>query len=131
MKLITLILTALILPLSALAHEGHDHTPGAKTAPHGGVLQKTGGIHLELVSKGENLQLFAYDEEMNPLLPKDVGIEGSMTLPKKSKATQVKFAPDGDALTAKVDAKGAHRYTLNLLVTLAGKKDKATFNVEP
>ncbi len=113
------------------AHEGHDKTPGAVAAPHGGVIQDIEHIYLELLTETNGLKLYPYDHELKPIALKDVKIEGSATFPKKPKAEKVSFTSEGEAFSAKVDSKGAHRYTLDVTITHAGKKEKTKFNVEP
>lgn len=124
-------LLSLFIGFAATAHEGHDKSPGQIAAPHGGVVQGTSHIYLELVSQSGGIQIFPFDHEMKPVLPKDVKIEGTMTLPKKNKSEAVKFSQDGEGFVSKIDAKGTHRYTLDVLVTHEGKKEKVKFNVEP
>ena len=115
----------------SFAHEGHDKTPGAIAAPHGGIVQGTSQLYLELVPSSDGVKVYPMDHDGKPVTISDVKLEGTATFPKKSKADQVKFAPEGDAFVAKVAAKGAHRYTLNLNVEYKGKKEKAKFTVEP
>lgn len=111
-------------------HEGHDQLPGAG-APHGGVLQDLENIHLELLVDTGGIKLYPYDEALKPLALNEVQIEGTATLPKKTKAEKVVFKSEGAAFSATVDAKGAHRYKLEVTATYKGKKNKAKFNVEP
>lgn len=131
MKRVIPILATLFFSFGVLAHEGHDKSPGAVAAPHGGVVQGTSHIYLELVTKSDGVHVFPFDHDMKLIPLKDVKLEGTMALPKKGKSEAVKFTPEGDAFTAKIDAKGAHRYTLDLSVVHGGKKEKVKFNVEP
>jgi len=127
----TALLLATLFSISAFAHEGHDKNPGTVAAPHGGVVQGTSQIYLELVTRKEGVVIYPFDHGMKPIPLKDVKLEGTMTLPRKTKAEAVKFSPEGDSFVATIDAKGAYRYTLNLSVVLGGKKEKLEFNVEP
>jgi len=129
-KAIPMLLTLFFASVS-MAHEGHDKSPGTMAAPHGGIVQGTSHIYLELVTKSDGVQVYPFDHEMKPVATKDVKLEGTVALPKKGKAESVKFTTEGDAFVAKVDAKGAHRYSLDLAVTHGGKKEKVKFNVEP
>lgn len=129
-KLVTLMIAAL-LPQLALAHEGHDKAPGAKSAPHGGLVTGASKIDLELVNSEGGIKIYPYDLEMTPIPLDKVAIEGTATFPRKSKGEKVSFTKDSDAFTAKVDMKGAYRYALDLAVTYMGKKEKIKFNVEP
>lgn len=129
-KLIS-VLTTILIPSILLAHEGHDKSPGAVAAPHGGTVQVGSQIILELVSKNDGVEIYAFDHDMKPLNTKDVKVEGKMSLPKKSKAEVLKFTAEGEAFAAKINAKGTHRYTLDLVASYAGKKEKIKFSVEP
>ena len=131
MKNVLTLILALTIQAAALAHEGHDKTPGSIAAPHGGIVQGTSHLYLELVSSTEGVKIYPMDHDAKPVPLTDVKLEGSVTFPKKPKAEGIKFAAEGDAFVAKVAAKGAYRYTLNLNVEHKGKKEKAKFTVEP
>ncbi|HRO67577.1 MAG TPA: hypothetical protein PL182_08440 [Pseudobdellovibrionaceae bacterium] len=113
------------------AHEGHDKTPGSKSAPHGGIIQGTNDLYLELLPTAEGVEIYPLDHDMNPVPLKNVKMKGTMTFPRKTKKEDVTFSDSGDKFLAKIDAKGAHRYTLDLSVTHDGKTEKLKFNVEP
>lgn len=115
----------------SFAHEGHNKTPGAIAAPHGGIVQGTNQLYLELVPSTDGVKIYPMDHDAKPVAVSDIKLEGTAAFPKKAKADPVKFAPEGDAFVAKVESKGAHRYTLNLNVEYKGKKEKAKFTVEP
>jgi hypothetical protein len=131
MKQILIALTFLIPINSAFAHEGHDKTPGAVSAPHGGIMQDLEGIYLELLVDANGIKLFPYDHDQKPIPTKNVKLEGIASFPKKAKPETVNFTMDSEGFTAKVEAKGAHRYTLEVTVSYGGKKEKTKFNVEP
>lgn len=126
-----LILALTAIQTTAFAHEGHDKTPGAIAAPHGGIVQGTSHLYLELVSSSEGVKIYPMDHDAKAVPLSEVKLEGSVTFPKKSKAEAIKFSVEGGAFVAKVAAKGAYRYTLNLNVEHKGKKEKAKFTVEP
>lgn len=111
------------------AHEGHG-TPGALQAPHGGVMQSTPELFFELVSDSSGLKIFPMTHELVPVPPAEVTVSATSQAPKKKKEP-VKLAASGDHWEAKVDAKGAYRYTLELQVQFKGKKRKVAFQVEP
>lgn len=121
----------LILITQASAHEGHDKTPGTVSAPHGGIIQKAGDLNLELLVNSGGAKIYPFDHDMKPIPLSELKFEGTVTLPKKTKGEPVSFESQEDHVSAKVDAKGAYRYTLNLTVTYKGKKEKAEFNLEP
>lgn len=132
MKAIFLAALALTFAQSpSLAHEGHDKTPGAVAAPHGGIVQGTNQLYLELVPSADGVKIYPMDHDVKPVALSEVKLDGTATFPKKSKGEPVKFSQEGDAFVAKIAAKGAHRYTLNLNVEYKGKKEKAKFTVEP
>lgn len=118
-------------PFLAFSHEGHDKTPGAVAAPHGGMMKDLEHNYLELVTEGSSIKLYFYEHDLKPISAKDIKVDGSATFPKKSKAEKLAFTNEGESFSATVDAKGAHRYTLDLSVTSHGKKEKTKFNVEP
>ena len=129
-KMLSLVVTLFIFT-SVFAHEGHDKTPGALSAPHGGIVQGTDHLYIELLGSGAAVQVYFYDHEMKPISVQSVKIEGKAVLPKKAGALPISFAVEKDFFTAKVDSKGAHRYTLELSVVHAGKNEKVQFTVEP
>lgn len=129
-KLLTLIATLFVLT-SVVAHEGHNKTPGALSAPHGGLVQGTEHLYIELVVSGDAIQLYFYDHDMKAVSAQAVKVEGKTILPKKSGSLPVSFSVEKDSFSAKINAKGAHRYTLELAVSHAGKNEKVQFTVEP
>jgi hypothetical protein len=130
MKTIMLLLAVFTTPL-AFAHPGHDHVPGAITAPHGGTVEGTDHFYLELTVTKDGVRIYPFDHEMDPVPLKELKLEGTMTIPRRKKSEKVQFSPKGDYFEAKIDAKGSHRYALELSISHKGKKEKAKFNVEP
>ncbi len=131
MKLLITLMTALLIGQLAMSHEDHNHTPGAVTAPHGGKLKETSELYLELVADSERFKNYAMDHDMKSVALKDLKLEGTFKLPKKTKSETLVFQTAQDHFVAKVDAKGAHRYSVDLKVTLNNKTEKLKFNVEP
>jgi len=113
------------------AHEGHDKTPGSVAAPHGGVIQGTDQLYLELVNESGGIKIYPLTHETIAIPLKEVALQGSASFPKKPKADPVTFTPSDDHFAARVNAKGAYRYTLDLTVSYKGKKEKVKFQVEP
>lgn len=130
MKIATAI-AILLFATNIWAHEGHDKSPGVVAAPHGGIVQGTRDAYVELVSKADGIQIYLYNHDMKPLDMSTAKIEGTARLPKKNKGDAVTFTQESGAWIGKIDAKGAHRYTLELSITVSGKKDKTKFTVEP
>lgn len=117
--------------LSAFSHEGHDKTPGALAAPHGGMVKGTDHIYLEVVSNQNEIKAYPLDHDMKPVPVADVKLDGKMLIPRKNKSEAVKFTAQADYFSAKVDSKGAHRYDLDVTITHGGKAEKLKFSVEP
>lgn len=113
------------------AHEGHDKTPGAVAAPHGGVTQGTSQLYLELVKESEGVKIYPLTHDLKPISTKDITLQGSVTFPKNKKQEKVTFTNGDDSFATKIAAKGAYRYALEISVTYKGKKEVVTFQVEP
>ena len=124
-------LVALFFSLVVQAHEGHDKTPGAVSAPHGGIVKGTESIYIELVVDSNGIKLYPLTHEGSPIALNDVALKGSVSFPKKTKAQPISFSQSGDHFSSKVDSKGAHRYSLDLVVNYKGKQEKTSFQVEP
>jgi len=131
MKTLITILATLTIGTAAFAHEGHDKTPGAVTAPHGGQLKGTSQLYVELVSDASGFKLYTVDHELKTIPVKDVKIEGSVKLPKQKQSEKLALNTSESFLETKVDAKGSHRYSVDLKVTYKGKTEGVSFNVEP
>jgi hypothetical protein len=130
-KILMICLLAPLFAVSAFAHEGHDKTPGNLTAPHGGHIQGTSHLYLELVPQKDGVKIYILNHDLKAVPLTKIKLEGTMTLPKKSKGEAVVFTAAGDSFEAKINARGAHRYLLNISVTDEGKTEKVKFNVEP
>lgn len=123
-------LTALLISFSVGAHEGHK-TPGALAAPHGGSVQESTHLYLEMVTEGNTVKLYPMDHDLKPLPLNSVKIEAKKALPRKGKSEKVSFSTREDHFVANIDPQGAHRYRLEIEATYKGKKEKLSFNVEP
>lgn len=130
-RMICTALMAMGLSQAGFAHEGHDKTPGAKTAPHGGVIKGTDQLYLELVSEGDHIKIYPLTHDSAPIAVKQVALQGTASFPKSKKSNAVKFSASEDHFSAKVDAKGSYRYTLEVVLTYQGKREKVKFQVEP
>lgn len=131
MKLAIITLTIFLFGLSTLAHEGHDKTPGTITAPHGGQLKGTSQLYVELVSDSSGFKLYTVDHDLKTIPTKDVKIEGTLKLPKQKQSEKLAFVTSESFLESKVNAKGTHRYTVELKVIYNGKTESVFFTVEP
>lgn len=131
MKTFLGIIATTLIAFSSLAHEGHDKTPGALAAPHGGLIQGTSSLYLEMVTDKNDVKIYPLDHDSKPVPLNDVKLEAKMTVPRKGKSEKVNFMIHEDHYMATIDAKGAHRYQLDVEATYKGKKEKVKFNVEP
>ncbi len=124
------LLFTLLTTSPTLAHEGHDHGPSTVQAPKGGVIRSLETVHLELLTKGKTLAIYAYDTNLKPAEASSFPLTATVTLPRK-KAESLALTPKGDHWEAEFDAKGAHRYTLELSIRQGGHDDKVKYTVEP
>lgn len=123
------LLFALATSSPAFAHEG-DHGPSAVQAPKGGIMRSLETVHLELLSKGKTVEIYAYALDLKAADVSKYPVTATVTLPKK-KAEAITLTPKGDHWAAEFDAKGAHRYTLILNISQGGHQDAVKFTVEP
>ncbi len=114
---------------SSFSHEG-EHGPSAVQAPKGGVMRSLETVHLEMLTKGQSVQIYLYDANLKPADVSKYPITATVTLPKK-KSEPLKLESKGDHWLANFDAKGAHRYSLELNIVQGGHNDKINFTVEP
>ena len=118
------------LSVELFAHEGHGHGPSQVQAPKGGIIRSLETVHVELIVKGNTLELYAYGLDLKPMQVKAYPATATVTLPRKP-AQKVALVDKGDHWQAEYDAKGAHRYGLELAIRQGGHDDKIKFNVEP
>lgn len=130
MKNLLLILVALLAVTGAYAHEGHDSTPGAIQAPNGGIVEPFKALYIEKVVESTGVKLYPLTHETQPIALKDLKVDASYTLPKGKKQA-LKLTEEGDHYIAKVDAKGAYKYSLELKVSYQGKSETKVLQIEP
>ena len=58
-RFIAVLAAAAIFSQMSFAHEGHDKTPGAVSAPHGGVVKGTDHLYLELVNETGGVKIYS------------------------------------------------------------------------
>lgn len=131
MKILLFAFVTALQLVTAHAHEGHDKSPGAVAAPHGGMIQGTGELYVEVLQKSGAVEIFVYDHDLKPLPPKEAKVSGQVTLPKKPKGEAVKLEMQPDRFSTKIDAKGSHRFELGLTIVHREKTEKIKFNIEP
>jgi hypothetical protein len=129
-KSVLVILFSFVFGSFAIAHDGHDKTPGSIQAPHGGVVQGTSQLYIELVNDSSGIKLYPLTHDLKVIPTGEVKLVATSQVPKKKKENLALVAV-GDHFEAKVDAKGAYRYTLSLDVGYKTKKEKVVFQVEP
>jgi hypothetical protein len=125
---------ALTVPMCATAHEGHDHdAPVSVKAPKGGVVKELEKTYVEVVSKAKELKIYLYDKEMKPRATEGFKITAVAELPRKRGSRSVELKDLRDHFAAEYDAKGAHRYSLNLKIfdPVGGHEDAMSFTIEP
>lgn len=127
---IIMLCVVLVVGFSAHAHEGHDHGPSTVQAPKGGIIRSLETVHLELLHKGKTITVYAYDVNLKPADVSKFPIKATVTLPKR-KPEPLKLTANGDHWLGEFDAKGAHRYTLELSIQQGGHEDQVKYNVEP
>ena len=67
---------------------------------------------------------------LKALKSSDVNVTATYELPKK-KPQAVSLQSSGDFFVVKVDAKGAHRFKLDVTATYQGAKETLSFQIEP
>lgn len=115
--------------LNAFAHEGHDETPGALKANHGGVVKSGKEINLEYVVKGDTVELYPASHDGKDLPVADVTLTGTAK-PSKGKPAPLKFESKNGAYLAKIDFKGAYRVEVQVIADNKGKQSTFKFQVE-
>lgn len=129
MKLILSILFTFSFLNLTSAHEGHDHGAASFQAPKGGILKSIENSHFELVRSGQNIQIYAYDEQGKALATSKFKTNAELELPRQKK-TALAMTDKGTHWEANVDAKGAHRFTVRFNVDDGKEKDYVSFTVE-
>ena len=131
-------LLALLISLNTLtfsnlqAHEGHDHNvPGSAQPQKGGIIRSLENHHFELVVNGNNLKIYAFAKDLKPASVKSIPLKATVSLPKKKSASPIIFEDKGNYWESTYDAKGVHRYTLNIEVKASEHPDKLNFVIEP
>lgn len=123
-----IILASLLLgSISLFAHEGHDETPGAIKANHGGVVKKGKDINLEYVVAGEEIKLYPVSHDGKDFAASEVKLTATAKLPKE-KAEALKLETKDGVYVAKVDFKGAYR--IEIVVNADNKGNQSTFKFQ-
>lgn len=137
MKTIKTILTALALTFfasAALSHEGHNHdAPKGVTPQKGGIIKSLEQSYVEVVSRGQNVKIYFYDKELKQQDASTYTVTAKAKKPRVKQAETVNLKSGKEFLEATYDAKGVHRYTLELDIKdpKEAHSDKIDFVVEP
>jgi hypothetical protein len=117
------------LSLSAFAHEGHDQTPGALKAQHGGVLKTGKDFNMEMVIIGNNIEFFprAHDGEVFEM--KDLQMVVTASAPK-GKPQPVTLQKGEKSFKGTVDFQKAYRLNLEAKTEYQKKSDLFKFLAE-
>lgn len=113
----------------AMAHEGHDQTPGMLKANHGGIVKPGKQVNLEYVVSGEQVKMYPVSHEGKDLGSTEVTVSATAKSPK-SKAESLNIEYKDGAFVTQVDFKGAYRSELNVVVDEKGKSSQFKFQVE-
>jgi hypothetical protein len=90
---------ALALPGTAIAQHKHSHSPG-ETGKHGGQLSESGAYHVELVAKGDVVEVYVADLDDKPIAVS--GFKGLAILSAGGKSQRITLeAGDGGKMTGK------------------------------
>jgi hypothetical protein len=132
-----LIVLFLFLPFFQVdAHEGHNHAPGMKMAPHGGIVKESKTMHWEMVREGKEVKLFPYDIKMTHVKPEDLTVSAALVQPRKNLNNPLSLKVEGEAFMFDLVDTGSHRYELNVffekkIKSKDSKPDKVQFQIEP
>lgn len=117
------------ISMHAMAHEGHNQTPGSLKANHGGTVKAGKEINLEFVTSGSELKLYPASHEGEDLPATEVKLTATGKLPK-GKAEALKIEVKNGVYTAPIDFKSAYRVEVVATTDYKGKKDTFKFQVE-
>jgi hypothetical protein len=129
MKRLLMVMAFFVFATSAMAHEGHDETPGALKANHGGVVKSGKQINLEYVVAGTEVKIFPVGHKGEDLPLSTIKLSGTVKSPK-GKEEPFKLEQKDGAFLGIVDFKGAYRVEVKLEADVLGKKDNFKFQVE-
>lgn len=131
MKFVTILISALLLNISALAHEGHDHeVPGNVQAPRGGMIKTGHEKYIESVVKPGLVEIYVYDHDLKPLDVKTLTeFSADILYPRAKKAETAKLEVENEHWVVRLGDKKVHRLTLN--IHDAKGKEKTIFVIEP
>lgn len=119
------------VPVASHSHEGHDHSPGQVQAPHGGLIQKAADYYVEVRGSSSDVKIYFLKSDLKVMPLAGIKAQASMQLPKKKTKEKIELTPNDDHFSGQLNAKGMHRYQLEVEMWVAGKRELLTFQVEP
>lgn len=128
MPKIILLMFSILLSHQVFAHD--DHGPSEAQAPKGGVMRSLETVHLEFLTKGKTISIYPYAPDLKPEQAKKYPVSATVSLPKRAPQSLV-LVDKGDHWESEFDAKGAHRYKIELKIFQGGHNDVVKYTVEP
>lgn len=124
------LLISLMMLTASLSYAHSDAEMAAMVAPHGGQLKMVGWYHFELVSKGQQLNLYLSDHAGTPKPSKDV--KGSFTMLDGAQKLEGTFTPIApNQLRAQLSRKPSKNAQLEVKLTFAdGRTEQAQFALQ-
>lgn len=121
---------AVMIASPILAHEGHADAPGSVVPPHGGKIQATSELYLEFVKSGDVVKIFPMSHDLKPVPTSEITLSIQLELPRQKVKQPVSPETQSDSWSAKIDAKGAHRFTLIVASKRKNKSETVKFTAE-
>lgn len=104
-------------------------------APHGGLVQESQKLNMELVTEGSEIRLYPLSKMGAAVPAKAVHLSASLlTETKKTetkKKTRLKLNPAGDHFIARLPQKGLQSFELTVQAKAKGETEDFVFKVEP
>lgn len=131
---LTIGLITSLTPATSHAHEGDHDTPGLVQAPKGGDIKSIENAHIEVLSQKEGIKIYFYSRDLKPMANiQQFTVSAEAQLPRSKVMTPLVLKESGGVLSTSFDSKGAHRFTLVLIVKDAshGHNDRLSYTIEP
>jgi hypothetical protein len=130
MRLMTAFVFLLFSLINVNAHEGHDHSPGRKDAPQGGIVKESPNYHFELVARNQDIMIFVYDVDMKAIKDLSKISQKAFTqIPRKEKMP-LSLEVMGNHWHGKFDRGTAHRFDFILSVVDGEKTEELKWVVD-
>jgi hypothetical protein len=126
-----------ILTTTVSAHDGHNHGPGQVQPTKGGVIMKGEKFYLEVVGTNKQVKFYPTQQQdaksmiLKPIPLKDVKLVATLSLPRGKKNEAINLVQHGDHFMGDIDAKGSHRYQVDISIETMGEKEKISYQIEP